>query len=292
MFETWLTGLLQWFRVYNVTGNYKDSLRVDLCGTTLTGLAATWYTDEVESWNRATRVWLFEELICHLYKRFIHEVTAQHAATSYQKTKFSKTKGALAYYNELKHHASRMAQPPDKYSMKRKFLGGLPDDLVKDLFKLCRVTAEHTPIDKLLREVKATESSIQAIQNYRSNRLAASQSHSSTTANVTNTQTSNRNPRVGRLVKRSTVTHNTNGPNIPRSGTASTSRHTSREASGSGHKTDHDKGARQNLPRSSGNISHRKDPSGNTPKNISLDNVEGWRCHKEGHYSSSCPNTQ
>ena len=51
MFETWLTGLLQWFRVFNVTGNHKDCLRVDLCGTTLTGLAATWYADEVESWN-------------------------------------------------------------------------------------------------------------------------------------------------------------------------------------------------------------------------------------------------
>src|ERR1700720_4527177 len=191
MFETWLTGLLQWFRVYNVTGNHKDSLRVDLCGTPLTRLAATWYADEVESWNRTTRVWLFEKLICHLYKQFIHEVTAQNTVTGYQKTKFSKPKGALANYNELKCHASRIAQTADEYSMQRKFLGGLPDDLVENLFQSCCVTAEHTPIDKLVCEVKAMESSIQAIQNYRSNRMATSKLHSSTTANVTNTQTSN-----------------------------------------------------------------------------------------------------
>src|SRR6202041_1121537 len=217
MFETWLTGLLRWFRVYNVTGNHKDSLRVDLCGTTLTGLAATWYTDEVEAWNQTTRVWLFEELIFHLYKRFIHEVTAQNAATSYQKTKFSKTKGTLAYYNEIKRHASHMVQPPDEYSMKRKFLGGLPDDLVENLFKSRRVTAEHTPIDKLLCEVKAMESSIQAIQNYRSDQLATSKSHCSTTANVMNTQMSNRTPCVVRFMKGSTVTHTPNRSNIPRS---------------------------------------------------------------------------
>ena len=92
----------------------------------------------------------------------------QNTATSYQKTKLSKTKGALAYYNELKRYASRMVQPPDKYSMKIKFLGGLPNDLVENLFKSCHITVEHTLIDKLLCEVKDMESSIQAIQNYRS----------------------------------------------------------------------------------------------------------------------------
>jgi hypothetical protein len=40
-FDTWLAGLLCWYRVYNVTGNKKDSMRVDLCGTTVTGLAAS-----------------------------------------------------------------------------------------------------------------------------------------------------------------------------------------------------------------------------------------------------------
>ena len=122
--------------------------------------------------------------------------------TSYQKTRFYKAKGALAYYNELKHHASRMVQRPDEYPMKRKFLGGLPDDLIKNLFKLHCVTAEHTPIDKRLGEVKAMESSIQAIQNYRSDQMAASKSHSSTTANVTNTQMSNCTPHVVRFMKR------------------------------------------------------------------------------------------
>src|ERR1700720_3718525 len=103
--------------------------------------------------------------------------------------------------------------PPNEYSMKRKFLGGHPNNLVENLFKSCCITTEYTPIDKLLCEVKAMESSIQAIQNYRSNRMAASKTHSSNTANVTNTQTSNCTPRVVRFVKRPTVTHATNGSN-------------------------------------------------------------------------------
>ena len=166
-FDTWLAGLLRWYRVYNVTGNEKDTMRVDLCGTALTDLAATWYADEVEAWNRRTRYWYFEDLICAMYKRFIHEVTAQNAASSYKKTRFSHSKGALAFFNDLQRHASRMVQPPDEYSMKRKFLQGLPDDLVENLLKSRRVSAEHTSIEKLLREVKAMESSIQAYHNYK-----------------------------------------------------------------------------------------------------------------------------
>jgi hypothetical protein len=50
--------------------------------------------------------------------------------------------------------------------MKRKFLDGLPDDLIKNVFKARRVSAEHTPIHQLLKEVKAMESVIQAYQNY------------------------------------------------------------------------------------------------------------------------------
>jgi hypothetical protein len=132
--------------VYNITGQEKDLLRVDLCGTTLFGLTAIWYTDKVEAWNQKTKEWYFDELICTLYKGFIHKVTAQNAANSYKKTKFPHMKGTLVFFNDLQRHASRMAQLPDEYSMKRKFLNGLPDDLVENLFKARCVSAEHTPI--------------------------------------------------------------------------------------------------------------------------------------------------
>jgi hypothetical protein len=169
-FDTWLTGLLRWYQVYNVTDSKKDSMRVDLCGTTITGLAATWYADEVKAWNRKTRDWYFEDLICAMYKRFIHEVTAQNAANSYKRTRFSRVKGALAFFDELQRHASHMVQGPDEYSLKRKFLEGLPEDLVENLLKSRRVSAEHTSLNKLLREVKAMESSIQAYHNYKNER--------------------------------------------------------------------------------------------------------------------------
>ena len=108
------------------------------------------------------------DLVCEMYKQFIHEVTMQNAATSYQKTKFSCSKGVLAFYNKLQCHTSRIVQPPNKYSMKRKFLKGLPEDIVKGLLKARHVSAEHTSMARILHVVMAMESSIQAYHNYKS----------------------------------------------------------------------------------------------------------------------------
>ena len=88
---------------------------------------------------------------------------AQNATTSYKKTRYSCAKGALAYHNYLRRHASCMVQPPDKYSLKQKFIEGLPEDLVENLLKSRCISAEHTPLNKLLEKVKAMESSIQVV---------------------------------------------------------------------------------------------------------------------------------
>ena len=284
VFETWLSGLLRWFRVYNVTGPQKDSVRVDLSGTTLTGLAATWYADEVEAWNRKTKEWSFENVICGLYKRFIHEVTAQNAANSYKKTKFSRSKGALAYFNDLQRHASRMVQPPDEYSMKRKFLDGLPEDLVENLLKARQVSAEHTSISKLLREVKAMESSLQAFHNYRSERHEKSTTQRSTNSSTIPNNSNTRAPRVVRFVKKDQGS-NHNGDFQRKDYKGSNTRPSSKPGYRPSRPSQpNDKGARS-TPRPNNSKSGQV---GNSYTKATNSDVECYRCGKRGHYSKDC----
>jgi len=101
-FDIWVIGLLRWYQVHNITRATKDSVRVDLCGTTLKGAASEWYSDEVEAWNRPNQHWFFEDLVCAMSKRFIHEVTVQNAGVKFDHAIYSKLKGALAFYNNLK----------------------------------------------------------------------------------------------------------------------------------------------------------------------------------------------
>ncbi|KIM82397.1 hypothetical protein PILCRDRAFT_7798 [Piloderma croceum F 1598] len=257
-FNTWLAGLLCWYRVYNVTGNKKDSMRVDLCGTAVTGLTATWYVDKVEAWNQKTRDWYFEDLIYAMYKRFIHEVTAQNAANSYKRTKFSRSKGALAFFNDLQCHASRMVQTPDEYSMKRKFLEGLPDDLVENLLKSRQVSAEHTSLPKLLHEVKAMESSIQAYHNYRNKRSEQS--------NVPKSTGSTSTPQPNTLNNRTSQSNREATP-------VRSQPKTNYRPGGSGGHNAPKPGARQSMPHPNNpNYKLKNDSSGKKP--IPLDQVE------------------
>ena len=125
-FDDWLTQLLKYFRTFKVTGYGRDADRILSIGLYLKGIAAKWYDQEVESPDRRINYWSFEDLICGLFKRFIHEATAQQATTNYDCTRYSTEKGALAFFNDMKWRAHHMVKPPDDYSFRRKFIGGLP----------------------------------------------------------------------------------------------------------------------------------------------------------------------
>src|SRR5262245_11638022 len=121
-FKNWLAGVLRWLRVTGVTGRTKEQLRVDLCGTTLKGLAANWFHLEVKSFDRKVCDWTFMDLIVAMYGQFIHEVTAQNATTKFYNVKYSKSKGVLAFYNDLERYAGHMVARPDDYTFKRQLL--------------------------------------------------------------------------------------------------------------------------------------------------------------------------
>ena len=156
-FDDWLTQLLKYFRTFKVTRYGHDMDHILYMGMYLEGIAAEWYNQEVELPDRCIDYWSFKDLICGLFKRFIHEATAQQAATNYNCTCYSAEKGALAFFNDMKWCAHCMVEPPDDYSFRRKFIGGLPHSIVKTVLEACRITVEHSTMDEILDKVKRME---------------------------------------------------------------------------------------------------------------------------------------
>jgi hypothetical protein len=167
IWERWLDSLLSYFYFYRVVGPELDGQRVLLTGTRLTGVAATWFSQEVTGPSRTTRNWSFEELICSLFRRFLTEVTAQKAVEAFEAVKYSRAKGALGYWNDIVQAAERMINPPDEGTMKRKFLNGLPHEMVEATLKSRPINIELATPDELIEAIRQMEATLHYIGSRR-----------------------------------------------------------------------------------------------------------------------------
>ena len=111
-FDKWLSHLLKYYHTFKVTGSNHDKDQVLYTRLYLEGLTSQWYDQEINSPDRQVQDWMFEDVICGLFQQFVHEVSVQNAVDQYDHTRFSHKKGALAFYNDLKHCACRMLRSP------------------------------------------------------------------------------------------------------------------------------------------------------------------------------------
>ena len=181
IFDEWVNQLLCWFRIYKVTGLDCDVDRVTYMGACLEDLVAQWFDQEVGRPDRVIPDWTFEDLICSLFVCFIHEASMQNAAEKYNKTRYSSEQGALVFYNDIKRRAARMVQPPDEYSVRRKFINGLPMSIAEGVVKSCGISMEHLPMEQILVEVQRMESALKMISSY-SRAQQVKSSHKSSSA--------------------------------------------------------------------------------------------------------------
>ena len=166
IFNEWVNQMLHWFRIYKVTGPDHDVDRVTYTGACLEDLAAQWFDQEVKGPDRVIPDWTFKDLICTLFVHFIHKVSVQNVAEKDDKMGYSSEQGALVFYNDIKCHAAQMVQPPNEYSVWRKFINGLPMSIMEGVVKSCRISAEHSPMEQILVEVQRMESALKMINNH------------------------------------------------------------------------------------------------------------------------------
>lgn len=181
-FEEWLVSVLRWLRFSRVTGDAFDEERVHLLGLVLEGPAIEWYNQEVSSPYRVEDQWRFLDVVLALHARFVHQATAQEATEQYEAVKFSRSAGVAAYYGERRKWAARMVQHLDAYAFRRSFLMGLPADIVRPMLESKGMSAERTPIEKLLRGALQVENSQKFISGYNrhSKPAVAAAAHSTT----------------------------------------------------------------------------------------------------------------
>jgi hypothetical protein len=164
--ESWLQGLLRFFKLHRLVGRDRDGDRILVTGSCLKGRAERWFNHEVERPQRLIHSWTFESVVLGLYQSFITTATSQQAVLKYARIRFSTENGVHAFYRELLMWAGRLAHYPNPYSFKRRLLNGLPTEYRNHLALYEGVSAEHSSIDDIIlkarRYEKAMATTVQA----------------------------------------------------------------------------------------------------------------------------------
>ena len=74
--DSWLQGLLRYFKLHQLTEGDRDSDRIMLAGSCLKGKAERWYSHEVEHPSQIIHDWMFKSLLIGLFHTFITTATA------------------------------------------------------------------------------------------------------------------------------------------------------------------------------------------------------------------------
>ena len=92
--DDWVSQLLKYFRTSKITGLAWKEDQVLYIRLFLKGLASEWYGQEIESPDHKVYFWSFEDLICGLFKRFVHKALAQNTANQYDRTRYDAGEGS------------------------------------------------------------------------------------------------------------------------------------------------------------------------------------------------------
>jgi hypothetical protein len=149
-----------------VVGDDLDEERVFLTGHYLGGAALKWYEQEVESPRVPRQDWDFKSPICELYRQFMTGMTAQRATEAFERVAYSRSKGAITFWNKLKDAASRMNHHPDDYTMRSCFIDGLPHHIMQHIFTHDKISKEHSSTEWVLKATKRMEAALEYVGNH------------------------------------------------------------------------------------------------------------------------------
>jgi hypothetical protein len=152
--------------------------------------------------------WLFIELICDMFKHFVHSATSNVAWDRYQLVTYKASEGVAVFYNKLLDAASQLIHRPSELELVRRWQEQLPEGMWGHLVMHNNVTVELSPLRKVLdyalryecgkRELKVRSSTGSATSGKPKDSTATAKPVVHTTVSVSPTL-----PTAFRLVRRS-----------------------------------------------------------------------------------------
>jgi hypothetical protein len=141
-----------------MAGPRWDCIRITITGQVLKDAASKWYVNQIED-PYSSKEWTFEDVICELFRKFVHGSSAQRALDAYNGVKYTYKTQVQTYHLELKLKSKLLIIEPDAYSFRMRFIDRLPLEIQETLIKREHIMAEHNTIQEIVCAIYNIEKS-------------------------------------------------------------------------------------------------------------------------------------
>jgi hypothetical protein len=115
-----------------MAGPRWDHIRIMITGQVLKDAATKWYVNQIED-PYSLKEWTFKDVICELFRQFVHGSSAQKALDAYDGVKYTYKTWVQTYHLELRPKSKLLIIEPDTYSFQTRFINGLPLEIQETL---------------------------------------------------------------------------------------------------------------------------------------------------------------
>jgi len=296
-FMQWLNQFLNWLRSHYYCGDAADFSRLNFLGNYVEGIAADWYTGDVDNPNKMSmELMKFVDAICMMHRRFICTATANNAITQYDKVKYSLSEGVEGFYYKLDKMANHMIERPSDYSFRLRLFEGLPSWIYDTLLKR-NILPEFCTLEDIHENMRQIEElSTRARGGFKaaaasSLRRGNQNSQPRPTVTLNSVGTGNSGQRTGCMRSTRPNTFQPQGDRYPQN--QNNTRITPRSSNYANRTSNAPTVPQNNYGRPVGSQTNTSGPRPPCSDQVVRDNnsVECYRCHQKGHISSdpSCP---
>jgi hypothetical protein len=148
-FNSWLQELLRYFQLAQMAGPRWDHIWIMITGQVFKDTASKWYVNQIED-PYSLKEWMFEDIICELFRQFVHRSSTQKALDVYNSVKYTYKTHVQTYHLELKLKSKLLIIKPDAYSFRMRFIDRLPLEIQETLIKHEHIMAEHNTIQEII----------------------------------------------------------------------------------------------------------------------------------------------
>ncbi len=164
IFWEWLRSVIYGYRITQLGGQERDEERLFILDSLLDGKAKQWFQYRLDQHDKSTPTFL--EMIIDIYNHFIHDSALQDARQAFKDAKWEDANESVEGWKDLiKQLVDDMDIQPDEYSIKSKFMEGLPRHIQTWIFT-DKMSVKYNDLEELYQARLDVEYALRAERRF------------------------------------------------------------------------------------------------------------------------------